>query len=119
LNLNGKVDKEKLAALSIPDIDVDIEEQPSELESEVARIWREILHVEQIGLHDSFFDVGGHSLNALTLVNRVHKEFNVNLSLKEVFSKSTVKLMAGYIDMQQWLNKGSDANGITRSEIII
>ncbi|UUZ91998.1 phosphopantetheine-binding protein [Paenibacillus sp. P25] len=49
------------------------------LEAKLARIWQEVLGQTKIGVKDNFFDLGGHSLRATTLVSKVHKELNVDL----------------------------------------
>ncbi|UUZ87163.1 phosphopantetheine-binding protein [Paenibacillus sp. P26] len=49
------------------------------LEAKLARIWQEVLGQTKIGVKDNFFDLGGHSLRATTLVGKVHKELNVDL----------------------------------------
>ena len=52
---------------------------------------------KEIGVHDNFFDLGGHSLRATTLVSKIHKELNVDLPLRDVFRHSTVENMAAAI----------------------
>ncbi|UUZ81866.1 phosphopantetheine-binding protein [Paenibacillus sp. P26] len=64
------------------------------LEAKLARIWQEVLGQTKIGVKDNFFDLGGHSLRATTLVGKVHKELNVDLPPREVFRCPTVEAMA-------------------------
>lgn len=96
LTLNGKVDKK---ALPEPQRDRgrDYEEPTGDIEIKLAQIWSEILRIERIGINDNFFELGGHSLKATVLVNRIHKEFNVEIPLKEVFTLASIKNIAGYI----------------------
>ncbi|MEK5378602.1 non-ribosomal peptide synthetase, partial [Paenibacillus sp. FSL P2-0173] len=51
----------------------------------------------EIGIHDNFFDIGGHSLRATTLVSKIHKELNVDLPLRDVFRHSMIESMASAI----------------------
>jgi bacitracin synthase 3 len=52
---------------------------------------------EVIGSNANFFELGGHSLKATALVSRIHKEFNVNIPLTEIFVLQTISALAGYI----------------------
>ncbi|WP_227013950.1 non-ribosomal peptide synthetase [Paenibacillus psychroresistens] len=94
---NGKLDKQSLPE-PMPDTDNLFYEAPqNEVEQRLAALWQNLLGVVQIGVRDSFFDLGGHSIKAVTLVSRIHKEFNVEVPLKEVFLRPTVKAMGAYI----------------------
>ena len=68
------------------------------LERRIAEIWREVLGVPEVGRHDNFFDVGGHSLMALRLVARVQQAFGVEVPVQHVFSAPTVREMAIVVD---------------------
>lgn len=61
-------------------------------------IWEEILNVTNIGINDHFFELGGHSLKLMRLKNEYHKEFSVNLKIKEFFENPTLKAHALLID---------------------
>ena len=96
LTPNGKVDRKALPA---PEGEAgsgtDYVAPRNELETKLASIWQEVLgHSKAIGIHDNFFDIGGHSLRATTLVSKVYKELNVDLPLREVFRYSTIESMA-------------------------
>jgi NAD(P)-dependent dehydrogenase (short-subunit alcohol dehydrogenase family)/acyl carrier protein len=65
-----------------------------ELERTVADVWREFLGFEQIGAHDSFFDLGGHSLVATQIVNRLRETFPVRISLQSLFDAPTIAGLA-------------------------
>ncbi|MHB8062595.1 MAG: non-ribosomal peptide synthetase, partial [Ruminiclostridium sp.] len=55
------------------------------------------LGVERIGVLDNFFELGGHSLKAAVLVSKIHKEFNVEVQLSEIFKTPTIRQIADYI----------------------
>ena len=70
LNANGKVDRK---ALPEPDLASGLQYEPpqGEVEEALAKIWSEILGVEQVGRHDNFFELGGHSLLALKVLEKM------------------------------------------------
>ncbi|WP_229696542.1 non-ribosomal peptide synthetase, partial [Paenibacillus albidus] len=98
LNQNGKVDRK---ALPEPESGFNTEEgyvaPQHSTEKKLAEIWQEILGVPRVGLRDHFFGLGGHSLKAVTLVSRVSKELQVNLSLGDVFKAPILSEMATLI----------------------
>ena len=58
----------------------------SALEKELAAIWSELLGIDQIGVEDNFFDLGGHSLSAMQMLSRIRDACKVELSLRSLFS---------------------------------
>jgi acyl transferase domain-containing protein/acyl carrier protein len=96
LTSNGKVDQ---AALPAPR-----EERQagrarvaprSGLEERIAAVFREILRVEEVGVDDNFFDLGGHSLLLVKVHNRLREAFDQDLSIVELFEYPTVEALAG------------------------
>ncbi|MCP4149074.1 MAG: hypothetical protein GY757_15100, partial [bacterium] len=68
-----------------------------ELEERMQRIWQEILELEQVGITDNFFNIGGDSLNAIQLLNEIHREFNLKIPLAEIFRLPTIRELTKYI----------------------
>ena len=66
----------------------------NEIESKLVEIWKETLSVEEIGVHDNFFEVGGDSLLATQLISRLSETFRVDLSLRALFETPTVANLA-------------------------
>ena len=70
----------------------------SAAEEILAGIWSELLGLEEVGIHDSFFVLGGHSLLGLQLIVRVREAFQVELPLRTLFQAPTIAALAVRID---------------------
>ena len=57
-------------------------------------MWRDVLRVERIGLHDNFFDLGGHSLLLIQLQTGLKRELKTDVTLVELFQQTTVAAQA-------------------------
>ncbi len=95
LTTNGKSDKQEVPQTeelgqSSP---VDYLPPNTEIEKTLVRIWSEVLGMEEseIGIQDDFFDLGGHSLKAMRIINLVSKEFAVELSMVDLFENASVE----------------------------
>lgn len=66
----------------------------NETESVIAGIWEEIFGIEQLGIHDKFFDLGGSSLLAIQLINQLRNAFGMDVSVNIVFERPTISDMA-------------------------
>ena len=108
LTLNGKVDKKALPDPEIRD-DNEYIAPSNDLEKRLAAIWEDILHIgqDQISMDTSFFYIGGHSLNSISLINRIYTEFGIKVSLKEFFMKPTISFLTEYIEAHTWLKEGA------------
>ncbi|WP_445234398.1 phosphopantetheine-binding protein, partial [Duganella rhizosphaerae] len=98
LTANGKLDQKALPA---PDGDAYArrcyEAPEGEIEEGLAEIWRSLLKLEQIGRHDNFFNVGGHSLLAVQLMRRINQAFGVEVPLDRLFAHATIVDLGEYI----------------------
>ncbi|MEC4875789.1 non-ribosomal peptide synthetase [Pseudomonas sp. NC26] len=86
LGPSGKVDRKALPA-PVWHQREHIEPQTA-LQQQVAAIWREVLNLPRVGLHDDFFALGGHSLLATQIVSRTRQACDVELPLKVLFEAS-------------------------------
>uniref|UniRef100_UPI0013D50505 non-ribosomal peptide synthetase n=1 Tax=Myxococcus vastator TaxID=2709664 RepID=UPI0013D50505 len=93
---NGKVDRKALPAPeAVRESRREAHVAPrTPVEQMLAGFWAEVLRLESVGLHDNFFEVGGHSLLAMQLVARVREAFRVDLPLRDVFESATVAALA-------------------------
>jgi hypothetical protein len=96
---NGKLDRK---ALPEPDGASREAGEPyvaprSELESLIAGIWREVLEVERVGVHDNFFNLGGHSLLMIRVNSRLRETLRAELPVIEMFKYPTVSALAEHL----------------------
>jgi acyl carrier protein len=71
------------------------------VELHLAEIWAEILSLNEVGIHDNFFDMGGHSLAVMRVVSQLIKQFQIEVPLQFLFQSPTVSEMAGVITEHQ------------------
>ncbi|MCH8061997.1 MAG: non-ribosomal peptide synthetase [Chloroflexi bacterium] len=93
---NGKVDRKSLPVLdkTRPDLDVEFAAPRTPVEVQLSEIWAEALDLDEVGIYDNFFDLGGHSLMASHILSLAIKTFRVELPLKALFESPTVAEMA-------------------------
>jgi amino acid adenylation domain-containing protein len=97
LTPNGKIDRSALPAAEI-DHSREYIAPRDELESKLAEIWKEVLLLSvPIGIDDHFFQLGGHSLKAVTLLSKIHQAFDVKLPLAEMFKRPSIRRLSQYI----------------------
>jgi amino acid adenylation domain-containing protein len=66
----------------------------TELERRLAQVWEEVLAVGRVGVHDNFFDLGGHSLSATRIVLSLQRDAGIAVSIRELFQAATVAGLA-------------------------
>ncbi|MGZ9260406.1 MAG: non-ribosomal peptide synthetase, partial [Candidatus Binatia bacterium] len=102
LTPNGKVDRR---ALPVPD---QSRPEPEEsyvaprtvVEKLVAGIWAEVLKVEKAGIHDNFFDLGGHSLLGIKVISQLRRKLGVDLPVRTLFEAPTIAQLAARFERQ-------------------
>jgi acyl carrier protein len=93
LSPNGKVDRAALPAPEPPAAGRRLEPE-TEMESRVAALWCELLDLPAVGVEESFFDLGGHSLLLVRLQARLAAELGSELSMLELFQHPSVRSLA-------------------------
>jgi acyl carrier protein len=99
LTANGKVDRHALPdpERSRPDLDAPFVAPRTPVEKALATIWTVVLSLDEVGIYDDFFDLGGHSLAAARVVAQVIKQFQLDIPLQSLFESPTVAEMATVI----------------------
>jgi acyl transferase domain-containing protein/acyl carrier protein len=95
LTPNGKVDRDALPAPEkVYRADYSYRKPHGVIEKQVAEVFSEILHHDEVGMKDNFFDLGGHSLLLIKLHSRLSELFNNKLSVVDLFEYPTVEKIA-------------------------
>ncbi|KAF9981153.1 hypothetical protein BGZ65_004258, partial [Modicella reniformis] len=93
LTSNGKLDRKALPA---PDnasfARKEYEEPRGEIETRIASIWAELLHLDQVSRNDNFFALGGHSLLAVQLMERLRR-IGFSLPVSSIFKSPTLSVL--------------------------
>ncbi|MEQ8690657.1 MAG: alpha/beta fold hydrolase, partial [Pseudomonadales bacterium] len=80
-----------------PALDSDFEEPRDKTETKLAELWGKLLGVEGVGIHDSFFDLGGHSLVAVRLFNEIRELFGSDLPMSVLMQSPTIAELASIV----------------------
>jgi amino acid adenylation domain-containing protein len=117
VSANGKVDR---AALPAPDGERRSDEAfvapRTATERQIAEIWREVLAVEQVGLNDNFFDLGGHSLLIVQMQARLTMALGRTLTVVDLFRFPTVSSLAGHVSASAGTAGGELASARGRAQ---
>jgi amino acid adenylation domain-containing protein len=101
LTANGKVDRKALPA---PNDDAYVrrtfEPPQGEIETTLARVWKDLLGVQRVSRHDHFFELGGHSLLAVQLMERLRRQ-GLSMSVRALFTTPTLRDLASCVDSQR------------------
>ncbi len=111
LSPNGKVDRRALPkpGRARPDLEGDFVAPRSQAEESLARIWCEVLDLDEVGVFDHFLELGGDSLRAARVLSRVRDMFGVSVALRSFFETPTVAGLA--IAINEAKRSGEDTAG--------
>ena len=108
LTLNGKVDRTALPAPEARRVEADNYVAPrTPIEGVMAEIWCSALRLDQVGVHASFFALGGHSLMATQVISRIRNTFQVELPLRALFEAPTIAGLAEIIEINRSKSGGN------------
>ncbi|MFN6514069.1 MAG: amino acid adenylation domain-containing protein [Nostoc sp. CreGUA01] len=112
LTPNGKLDRKALPAPDTARSQLEAIYQPpqTEVEQAIADIWQKILNVENVGIYDNFFQMGGHSLLLVQVHSNLVQALKSNLSIIDLFRYPTISSLADYLSQVK--------NGKLSSELV-
>jgi amino acid adenylation domain-containing protein len=102
LTSSGKVDRR---ALPVPEGKRQIETlfvaPESEIEKTIAGIWKDVLKLEKVGTRDNFFDLGGHSLLLVRVMNRIQQSLGKDITIVDMFQRPTIHDLAKFLAVER------------------
>ena len=97
---NGKIDRRALPEQPQLNLEENFVAPETELEQTIAIIWQEVLHLEKVGIHHNFFDLGGHSLLMVQVHSKLYQILNRDLSIVEMFQYPTISTLAKHFSQE-------------------
>ena len=100
LTKNGKVDKAALKKLNTSQLNMETPfgAPEGDIEELLASIWKEVLRLKQVSVHDNFITLGGHSLAAIRVTARINEEIEMKFPLSKIFELPTIVEYSNYIE---------------------
>ncbi|MEM9719955.1 MAG: amino acid adenylation domain-containing protein, partial [Bacteroidota bacterium] len=93
---NGKLNLKELQHYKV--YEKELIHPANKIEEQILSAWKSILGNKEISTEDSFYKIGGNSLSIMSLIAKLNKEFDVKISLSELFENSTIRLQASLIE---------------------
>ncbi|HLF25329.1 MAG TPA: amino acid adenylation domain-containing protein [Anaerolineae bacterium] len=100
LTPNGKIDRKALPAPELGIRDEGYAAPTTEMEKLVAGVWQDVLQLDQVGLYDNFFDLGGHSLASVQVVSRLEQLTGSRINPALIRLQTLGQLAASYEQQQ-------------------
>jgi acyl carrier protein len=102
LTPNGKINYRELSRVSgLQKSQIDYVPPRNPVEKALVNIWETVLNIEQIGIRDSFFSIGGDSIKSIRIISKINKEFNMDFLIADLYEKETIENIARQIDEKQ------------------
>jgi acyl carrier protein len=97
LTPNGKVDRKALALYGTPLESATPYTPPqTDMEKKILEVWKEILQVDKMGIHDNYFELGGNSFDIIRINKRIKEIFQMDIPIVTMFRFTTVYSLANY-----------------------
>jgi nonribosomal peptide synthetase MxcG len=98
-NRNGKIDRAALQRMPAPQAPEPVS-AASPMEREILEVWRQVLGVRELSTRDDFFDLGGQSLQAIQVVNRLGVRIGREVSIAALFRHPTAMALASFLERE-------------------
>lgn len=103
------------ASLDRNQLNTSFSEPKNDTESYLVHLFEALFGLEGIGVEDDFFELGGDSLKALVLINRVKRTRGITLTVSDMFSNTTARQLAGLLERKSLQMEGNEK----KNELII
>lgn len=117
LNHNGKVDRKNLPQPDMTTTEQEYVGPRNSTEETLCQLWQEVLQRERVGVHDNFFNIGGHSLLAARVAARMRQSFKIDIPLRRLFESPTISQLAQSVDQMMQAAESKDTASHVRPAI--
>ena len=97
LTPNGKIDRKALPQPEGNRLENSYVQPQTEIETKIATVWQEVLNLDKVGIHDNFFDLGGHSLLIAQVQSKLADILDQEISMLDIFTYPTIHAFAQHI----------------------
>lgn len=104
---NGKIDKTKLSKTARPNTADKAQEAKApenSIQTQLVKIWQEVLHIESIGIHDNFFEIGGDSISSIQIIAKA-RYAGLDLQPNQLFSHQTIAELSLFVKFEEKENE--------------
>ena len=98
LNINGKIDRKMLPEPQLFNSNKIIVTPRNKFEKRIVEIWRKALNINDIGINDNFFDIGGHSLMLIRVHGEIEKETDKKIEVVDLFKYPTIASLSEFLN---------------------
>jgi len=115
LTPTGKVDRKSLSVLEIDPLKSSsiYVESRTDLEKIIAGVWKEVLNLEKVGVHDNIFEIGGNSFDIIKINTKLSGILQKNIPIVKLFEYPTIETLAGYLNPLGDRKEAGENNQIT------
>ena len=119
LTSNGKIDRKSLPGISGSDlIRKEYIAPVTELEKDLSDIWQEVLGVDQIGIIDNFFVIGGDSILVLKIISRINNHLGTVVSVGDMYRYFTIESLSKHIQSLSNNERSAKISNEIKSELL-
>ncbi|GMK39951.1 hypothetical protein PCCS19_30060 [Paenibacillus sp. CCS19] len=120
LTINGKVDRSKLVQLAREHQAAEVmpAEERTLTEEALVSLYRNLLGKEAISITQSFFELGGNSIQAIQCVSRIQSMFGVEFPLRDFFDYPTIRQLSSHLDQLLEQQLASELEGLSEEEVL-
>jgi polyketide synthase PksJ len=103
LTQSGKIDRKALSQLDQEPkkLNVTYVAPQTSMERITANTWKEVLHLEEVGINDNFFDLGGNSFDIIKVNNKLRERLKRDIPMVKMFEFPTIGALANYLHQQE------------------
>jgi len=115
LTINGKLDKRALPEPNFNSLAEDFVPPTTEIETAICPIWQEVLGLEQVGITDDFFRIGGDSILSILVSSRI-RQLGFNCQVRDIFLHKTIEKLSKHLSSNNTIEVTQSEQGILSGE---